>query len=136
MIQLYLTFTLFVLLNSVSSAPTQTTPIPQEDTERQATPTPTSHENQITTSMVQLDGNRSTQPTASSLPNEPYDCLIMNRSQKASAIASFQKGLSLIVDELNHRVLQVNLIEHILYCNSIDSDFVQFHVLLQIFQLF
>ena len=52
MIQLCLTFTLFVLLNSVSSAPTQTTPIPQEDTEMQATPTPTSHKGQVTTTMV------------------------------------------------------------------------------------
>ena len=80
MIQLYLTFTLFALLNSVSSAPTQTTPIPQEDTEMQATPTPTSHKGQVTTTMVSWMENCSTQPTqnitgtASSLPNEPCDC--------------------------------------------------------------
>ena len=46
--------------------------------------------------------------SASSLPNEPYDCSATNMSQRASAIASFQKGLSLIVDELNHRILQVS----------------------------
>ena len=46
--------------------------------------------------------------SASSLPNEPYDCLATNMSQRASAIASFQKGLSLIVDELNNRILQVS----------------------------
>ena len=138
----YLNFILFVvILNSISSAPTPTIPIPQEYTEMQATSTTTSQENQVTTTIVELDGRSNatttsqedqvtttvveldgrsnasmTQPitaTAPSLPNEPYDCSIMNRSQKARAISAFQKGLSLIVDELNHRVLQVKYIEHI-----------------------
>ena len=114
--QFHLTFTLFAILNSVSSAPTTTKPILQEDTEVQTIPTPTSQEDHVTTKMVELHGISTAQTilpitaTAPSLPNDPYDCSTMNRSQKASAVASFQKGLSLIVDELNHRVLQVEFI--------------------------
>ena len=110
----HLIFTFFVILNSVNSAPTE--PILQENTEVQTIPTPTSQEVQVTTKMVELHGRTTTQTilpittTAPSLPNDPYECSTMNRSQKASAVASFQKGLSLIVDELNHRVLQVKLI--------------------------
>ena len=117
--QFHLTFTLFVILNSVCSAPTTTKPFLQEDTEVQTIPTPTSQEDKVTTKMVELHGRTTAQAIlpitaiAPSLPNDPYDCSTMNRSQKASAVASFQKGLSLIVDELNYRVLQVKLVMHI-----------------------
>ena len=42
-----------------------------------------------------------------SLPYAPYNCSVTSRSQKAWTIASFLKGWSLIVDELNTRVLRV-----------------------------
>ena len=87
-------FTLFVILSSVSSAPIATSPIPDNGTTNAETTTPMTTDN-VTSSV------------ASNLPNAPYDCSVTNMSQRARAIASFQKGLSLIVDELNHRVLQV-----------------------------
>ena len=97
--------TLFLILKSVCSTPTQILPT-QEDAEMPANPTPTSQEEQVNT----------TEPR---LPNEPYDCSIFNTTlHRARAVASFKKGLSLIVDELNDRVLQVKLLEHIECCNS------------------
>lgn len=39
----------------------------------------------------------------------PYDCSLNSQTQQAQAIASFRKGLSLVVDELHTRYLVVSV---------------------------
>ena len=80
--QFHLTFTLFVILNSVSSTPTTTKPILQEDAEVQTIPTPTGQEDQVTTKRVELHGRTTASIYLSSTPDTSQMIAILSATSQ------------------------------------------------------